>query len=98
MVNNYHNKVLLTDALEKLGTHKDFAAFLEDLLTEEEMESLAQRLKIAKQIINGKTYEEIEKEVGASTTTISRVGQALKYGRGGLQKVFTPKGGDTHAS
>lgn len=49
---------------------------------------LAQRLKIAKLIIEGKTYEEFSPEVGTSTSTVSKIGQIIKFGKGSFSKIF----------
>ncbi len=85
------DKKLLATTLRKLKSSKDLSAFLEDLLTEEEILDLAQRIKIAKLILEGKTYDEIAIKVQTSTSTVSKIGQIIKYGKGGLQKVLTPK-------
>jgi len=82
------DKKLLTDTLRKLKSSKDLSNFLDDLLTEEEILDLAQRIKIAKSILDGKTYDEIAEKVETSTATVSKIGQVLKYGKGGLQKVL----------
>lgn len=82
------DKKLLAKTLNNLRSIKDLNNLLDDLLTEEEILDLAQRIKIAKLIVAGKTYEEISDKLGASTTTISKIGQVLKYGKGGLQKTL----------
>jgi len=82
------DKQLLLDLLKKAQAARELSAFLDDLLTEEEILDLAQRLKIAKLIIEGKTYDEIAEKVNTSTSTVSKIGQILKYGKGGLAKVF----------
>ncbi|MBU0999947.1 hypothetical protein KKE78_00930 [Patescibacteria group bacterium] len=87
------DKKLLADTFSKLKSSKVLPLFLDDLLTEEEILDLAQRLKIAKLILNGKSYDEISESVGTSTATVSKIGQVLKYGKGGLEKVFKSKGG-----
>lgn len=84
------DKKLLTETLRKIKS-SDLSNFLDDLLTEEEILDLAQRLKIAKLILDGKNYDEISESVGTSTATVSKIGQVLKYGKGGLEK--TMKGG-----
>ena len=84
------DKKLLVATLKKLKS-QDLSNFLDDLLTEEEILDLAQRIKIAKLIIDGKNYDEISESVGTSTATVSKIGQVLKYGKGGLEKVM--KGG-----
>lgn len=91
------DRQLLIETFRKLRSTKDLSSFLDDLLTEEEILDFAQRLKIAKQIIEGKTYEEIAEKVQTSTSTVSKIGQVLKYGKGGLAKVFPKskqRGGD----
>ena len=85
------DKKLLAETIKK--SSKDLSNFLDDLLTEEEILDLAQRIKIAKSILDGKTYDEIAEIVGTSTATVSKIGQVLKYGKGGLEKVFKSKRG-----
>jgi len=87
------DKKLLVATLRKLKSSKDLSLFLDDLLTEEEILDLAQRIKIAKLILDGKTYDEIAAKVGTSTSTVSKIGQIIKYGKAGLEKVLgKPKG------
>ncbi|MDO8620520.1 MAG: Trp family transcriptional regulator [bacterium] len=57
--------------------------FLKDLLSETEAVMLARRLKIAKLIYQGKSYEAIEKLMHASPTTIASVHSWLDGGFGG---------------
>ncbi|MDP1760518.1 MAG: YerC/YecD family TrpR-related protein [Candidatus Woesebacteria bacterium] len=83
------DKQLLLDALNKAKKARELPDFVDDLFTEEEIFDLAQRLKIAKLIIAGKTYDEIAEKVNTSTSTVSKIGQILKFGKGGLAKVFS---------
>ena len=95
------DKQLLLDLLKKAQAARELSAFLDDLLTEEKILDLAQRLKIAKLIIEGKTYNEIAEKVNTSTSTVSKIGQVLKFGKGGLAKTFPKskvKGGGSHAA
>lgn len=82
------DKQLLIDSLKKAIKTRELSSYIDDLLTEEEILDLAQRLKIAKLIIEGKTYDEIAEKVNTSTSTVSKIGQVLKYGKGGLAKLF----------
>lgn len=82
------DKQLLLGSLKKAIKARELSDFLDDLLTEEEILDLAQRLKIAKLIVEGKTYNEIAEKVNTSTSTVSKIGQVLKFGKGGLAKVF----------
>lgn len=55
-------------------------SIFDDLCTVNELQSLSQRLLVAKMIKQGHTYASIEKESGASTATISRVKRSLQWG------------------
>ncbi|MGG4409196.1 YerC/YecD family TrpR-related protein [Niallia taxi] len=55
-------------------------SFFDDLCTVNEIQSLSQRLEVARMLREGNTYHSIEKETGASTATISRVKRCLNYG------------------
>ena len=79
------DKRLLVKSLRLAKTSQALSKLLEDLLTQEEVLELAQRLKIAKLILAGKNYDEISQSVDASTTTISRIGQNIKYGTNGFK-------------
>ena len=62
--------------------------FFEDICTVNEILSLAQRLEVARMLVDKKTYIEIAEKTGASTATISRVNRSLAYGNGGYDIVF----------
>ena len=62
--------------------------FFEDLCTITELKSLAQRFEVARMLNEGYTYNQIEKEIGASTATISKVKRNLYYGTGGYNDVL----------
>lgn len=75
---------LVINSFFKVKTKKNLTKFIEDLFSPEETLDLAQRIKIAKLILDGKTYEEIAAEIPVSTSTISKIGQVIKFGKGGL--------------
>ena len=83
------DKQLLISTFKDLETKQELSKFLEDLLTEDEILDLAQRLKIAKLLLDGKTYDEIAEKVGTSTATVSKIGQVIKYGQGAFKKQLT---------
>lgn len=70
----------LFDAVLTLETREECYQFFDDLCTVNELQSLSQRLQVAKMIKQGYTYATIEKESGASTDTISRVKRSLQWG------------------
>ncbi len=82
------DKELIINTFRDLETRRELSSFLEDLLTEDEFLDFAQRLKIARLILEGKTYDEIAVKVGTSTATVSKIGQVIKYGKGAFKKEF----------
>lgn len=76
------------EAVLMLKTKEDCSKFFEDVCTVRELSSIAQRLEVAKLLRIRKTYNEIEKETGASTATISRVNRSLHYGAEGYDLVL----------
>ena len=72
------DKKLLVAALRKLKSSKDLSLFLDDLLTEEEILDLSQRIKIAKLILDGRTYDEIAEKIKTSTSTACHVNTLLR--------------------
>lgn len=85
------DKELLAKSFLSFKSIPAISKFLDDLLTEQEIMDLAQRLKIAKQLEKGSSYQEVSEKVDASTTTITKVGQAIKYGKGAFDKLFGKK-------
>ena len=71
-----------------IHTEEECRAFFEDLCTIKELQDMAQRLETARLLYNGKNYQEISREVGISSTTISRVSKCLNYGGGGYETVI----------
>lgn len=61
---------------------------LEDLFTYKEIGDLASRLNVALLLDSGVSYSEIEKQTGASATTIARVSKCLNHGAGGYQEAI----------
>lgn len=78
----------LFEAILKLKSIEDCRTFFEDVCTIKEMEAISQRLEVARMLKAGKNYQEISRETGASTATISRVNKCLQYGSGGYDLVL----------
>ena len=70
----------LFNAILSLKDLDECYRFFDDLCTVNEIQSLAQRLEVARMLEEDKTYHMIETETGASTATISRVKRCLNYG------------------
>ncbi|WP_240376049.1 YerC/YecD family TrpR-related protein [Bacillus piscicola] len=79
----------LFQAILSLRNVDECYEFFDDLCTINEIQSLAQRLEVARMLQEGYTYQKIETETGASTATISRVKRCLHYGNDSYQLVFT---------
>lgn len=83
------------DAILQLKTREECYQFFDDVATMNEVQSLSQRLHVAKMLHEGNTYNEIEQETNASTATISRVRRCLDYGSDGYQTVLSRLSEDT---
>ncbi|WP_158734634.1 YerC/YecD family TrpR-related protein [Alteribacillus sp. YIM 98480] len=75
----------LFKAILSLRDLEECYEFFDDLCTINEIQSLAQRLEVARMLQHGHTYHKIETETGASTATISRVKRCLNYGNESYQ-------------
>lgn len=75
----------LFEAVLALENVEECYRFFDDLATMNEVQSLAQRLEVARMLREGYTYHKIETETGASTATISRVKRSLNYGNDAYQ-------------
>ena len=78
----------LFEAILSLRNAEECYSFFEDVCTVKEIMDIAQRLRTAKMLSNGANYQEINKETGCSTATISRVRRCLEYGAGGYRTVL----------
>lgn len=72
----------LYEVILKLKTIEDCEEFFSDLCTYKELDSMSQRLSAAKYLLNGATYEEINKELNIAPATLSRINSCVKRGKG----------------
>ena len=86
--NNSKEIYKLYEAVVGLKTVEECAAFFEDICTIKELQDISQRLQVAEMLNEGKNYQEISKQTGASTATICRVNKCLVYGSGGYRTVL----------
>lgn len=78
----------LCDCIVAIADRKEAYRFLEDVATFSEIRALAQRIQVAKLLINGFSYPQIVQKTGASTATISRVKKFVEYGADGYKDVL----------
>jgi TrpR-related protein YerC/YecD len=93
----YHNKDMdyLYRGILSLQTREECYAFFEDICTIKELQAMTQRLQVAKQLHEGRNYNEVCRDTGASSATICRVNKCLNYGDGGYRTVLERLEGET---
>ncbi len=72
----------LFEVISKLSTAEDCEFFFRDLCTVKELDAMTQRIKAAKLLLEGETYEKIISKTEISSATLSRVSRCVKYGEG----------------
>lgn len=75
----------LAAAIVRLESEDEVLRFLRDLCTVRELQELGQRWHVARLLAEGVAYQQISEQTGASSATVSRVNQWLRYGRSGYQ-------------
>ena len=60
----------------------DCRALFQDLCTAKEIENMAERVFVARLLIEGKTYNQIMEVADISSATLSRVSRCVQYGKG----------------
>jgi TrpR-related protein YerC/YecD len=82
----------LAAAVASLHDADEALRFLRDLCTVNELRELAARWEVARLLDEGVSYHDISERTGASSATISRVNQWLRYGRDGYRLVLDRRG------
>ena len=82
----------LFEAILALDTREECYAFFEDLCTVPELKAISQRYHVANLLLQNKVYNDIVKETGASTATISRVNRSLSFGSDGYKTILKKLG------
>ena len=75
----------LYEALTAISSPEDAELLLDDLCTRKEVEQMAQRLRAARLLMEGKTYSQVIEQTNISSATLSRVSRCVQYG-GGYRK------------
>lgn len=68
----------------KIRTKKEAEMLLKDILTPQELDSVAERWQLIKRLSKGLPQREISKDLKISIAKVSRGSRALKYGTGGF--------------
>ena len=76
----------LYKAIADIETVEECKALFEDLCTYKEVEQMAQRLRAAKLLLDGMTYNEVISATGISSATLSRVSKCVPRGSDGYKK------------
>jgi TrpR-related protein YerC/YecD len=84
----------LARAVSSLANEEEALRFLRDLCTVNEIQEFEQRWAVARLLAEGASYHEISDRTGASSATISRVNQWLRYGRAGYRLVLERMSGE----
>lgn len=82
MKKELYNAVLSIDSVE------DADNFFTDLCTYQELEQMSQRVRAARLLIEGKTYQQVIAETDISSATLSRVSKCIQHGAGGYTKIL----------
>ncbi|MBE7088036.1 MAG: TrpR-related protein YerC/YecD [Clostridiales bacterium] len=72
----------LYEAILKLNSKEECKNFFDDLCTYKEVEQMAQRVEVAKMLLDGATYDEVIAKTNISSATLSRVSKCIKRGKG----------------
>lgn len=79
---------LLCKAMIKIRNIDEAGRFLLDMFSRTELETIKLRFQIAKMLFEKESYIDIERQTGASSATIAKISEALKYGNEGLKTVL----------
>lgn len=72
----------LFELIASMESAQDCKALFSDLCTVKEIEQMAQRVRAAKLLLEGKTYNQVTEETDISSATLSRVSRCVQYGEG----------------
>ena len=72
----------LYDLIISVNNEEDCRNLFDDLCTNKEVEQMAQRIRAAKLLLEGKTYNQVIEETDISSATLSRVSRCVQSGRG----------------
>jgi TrpR family trp operon transcriptional repressor len=77
----------LCEMIAEIKNPKAVEKFLEDILTPQEREVIAERLQIIKLLKKGHTQRAVAKKLSVSVSKVTRGAHVLKYGSGAFEKL-----------
>lgn len=72
----------LYELFVSIASVEDCRDLLEDLCTYKEVEQMAERIRAARLLMEGKTYQEVIALTDISSATLSRISRCVQYGKG----------------
>lgn len=78
----------LCDAISSIKNSREAAQFLKDLLSSQEAEMLAKRIKIAELLLKGEKYKDISGYLKVGEGTIARVSEWIKFTGDGYRLII----------
>ena len=78
----------LVNAMVQAQSVNEAALLLQDLLTRSEMKMLAKRLRIAKLLLSGMTYKQIEENLHVGHSTVAKIAAWLAERGDGFRKII----------
>jgi Trp operon repressor len=88
MINKKHSQEL-AKILSDIDSPDLMEKVLDNLLTPQEKEEIAQRIQIFKGLMTGESQRDLAERLGVSLGTISRGSRELQYGQDGIRKVLS---------
>ncbi len=83
---HYKDLYKLMAAISSEGEAKKL---LEDILTPQELDSLAERWQIVQELEKGTSQRDISKKLGVSISKVTRGSRAMQYGTGAFKQLLT---------
>jgi TrpR-related protein YerC/YecD len=80
--------IWLCEAVANLKNKREAAEFLKDILSRQEAEMIARRLKTAQLLIEGLSYGEISHQLKISPSTIAKINEWIKLSGNGYRMVL----------
>ena len=72
----------LYELITGLESVEDCEALFIDLCTQKEIENMAERVRAARLLLEGHTYNQVIAQGDISSATLSRVSRCVQYGKG----------------